>query len=208
MATSKTEIQNSALVKIGEATIASDEQTGKVAATLKRQYPIQRRYLIRRYRWNFAIERVSLAPEATTPDFGFENKFLLPPLCVRVLGLYDANEPLRNYTSSKDPFKVEGRFIHAEGSEIKIFYLEDKTNTTLFDPMFDEALAWLLAADVAFDISSGTDVVKMAREGFAGAIKDAKRADAIEGTPEVIQMSEWVDSRQQLRGPFRAGPIL
>ena len=208
MATSKTEIQNSALVKIAEATISSDGQSGKAAATLKRQYPIQRRYLIRRYRWNFAIERVSLAPEGTKPPFGFENKFLLPPLCLRVLGLYDPVEPLRNYTSSKDPFKVEGRFIHAEGSEIKIFYLQDVTNTTLFDPMFDEALAWLLAADVAFDISSGTGVVTMAREGFGLAISEAKRADAIEGTPEVIQMSEWVDSRQQLRGPFRAGPIL
>ena len=208
MATSKTEIQNSALVKIAEATIASDTQTGKAAATLKRQYPLQRRALIRRYRWNFAIVRVSLAPEGTKPAFGFENKFLLPPLCVRVLGLYDPVEPLRNYTSSKDPFKVEGRFIHAEGTEIKIFYLSDITNTSLFDPMFDEALAWLLAADVAFDISAGIDVVKMAREGYALAIKDAKRADAIEGTPEVIQVSEWVDSRQQLRGPFRAGPIL
>ena len=208
MATSKTEIQNSALVKIGEATIASDAQAGKAAATLKRQYPIQRRALIRRYRWNFAVVRVSLAPEGAAPAFGFQNRFLLPPLCVRVLGLYDPGEPLRNYTSSKDPFKVEGRFIHAEGTEIKIFYLSDITNTTLFDPMFDEALAWLLAADLAFDISSGLDIVKMAREGFALAMKDAKRADAIEGTPEIIQVSEWVDSRQQLRGPFRAGPIL
>ncbi len=208
MATSKTEIQNSALVKIGEATIASDVQVGKAAATLKRQYPIQRRALIRRYRWNFAIERVSLAPEAAKPAFGFDNKFLLPPLCLRMIGLYDENEPQRNYTSSKDAFKVEGRFVHANGDEIKIFYLEDKTNTTLFDPLFDEALAWTLAADVAFDLSSGTDVVKMARDGLALIIKEAKRADAIEGTPEIIQISEWVDSRHQVRGPFRAGPIL
>lgn len=208
MATSKTEIQNSALVKIGEATISSDAQTGKAPATLKRQYPIQRRYLIRRYRWNFAVRRISLAPEATPPAFGFDNKFLLPPLCLRVIGLYDPTEPLRNYTSTKDSFKVEGRLIHAQGTEIKIFYLEDITNTTLFDPMFDEALAWLLASDVAFDISAGTDVVKMARQGFLAAITDAKRADAIEGTPEVIEVSEWVDSRQQTRGPFRAGPIL
>lgn len=208
MATSKTEIQNSALVKIGEATISSDAQTGKAPATLKRQYPLQRRYLIRRYRWNFAMRRVSLAPEAEAPAFGFESKFLLPPLCLRVVGLYDAGEPLRNYTSTKDSFKVEGRMVHANGSEIKIFYLEDVTNTTLFDPMFDEALAWLLASDVAFDISAGTDVVKMTRQGFLQAITDAKRADAIEGTPEVIVASEWVDSRQQQRGPLRAGPIL
>ncbi len=208
MATSRTEIQNSALIKIGEATISSDVQVGKAPATLKRQYPIQRRYLIRRYRWNFAMRRAELAPEATAPAFGFENQFLLPPLCLRVIGLYDSTELLRNYTASKDPFKVEGRMIHAQGTKIEIFYLEDVTNTTLFDPMFDEALAWLLASDVAFDISAGTDVVKMTRQGFLQAITDAKRADAIEGTPEIIEISEWVDSRQQQRGPFRAGPIL
>ncbi|NIR36920.1 MAG: hypothetical protein GWO22_13315, partial [Actinobacteria bacterium] len=62
---------------------------------------------------------------------------------------------------------------------------------------------------MAFNLSSGPDHVKNAAAGYKDAVREAKLADAIEGSPEVLQSSEWLDSRSAgTRGPFREGPIL
>ncbi|NIR36919.1 MAG: hypothetical protein GWN71_15050, partial [Gammaproteobacteria bacterium] len=106
-----------------------------------------RRRLLRRYRWNFAVKRATLAPESPDPDFGFDKRHMLPDDCLRVIGLHDGDEPKRNYTSDKTPFKVEGRFLHVDDDAPEVFYVADVTDTRQFDPMFDEALSWLLAWD-------------------------------------------------------------
>ncbi len=206
MAGSEVEIVNSALIKIGESAIASLDAIQKAARVSKRQYPLMRRRLLRRARWNFAMKRESLAPESTVPKFGFDNKFMLPSDALRVVGLFDENELQQNYTSNRDPWKVEGRFIYADGSELKIFYLADITDTAQFDPQFDECLAWLLASELAFDLTSGVQYVTLTREGFKDAFKEARLSDAIEGTPEFIEASEWVDSRVG-NFPLRIGPV-
>ncbi len=206
MAGSEVEIVNSALIKIGESAIASLDAIQKAARVSKRQYPLMRRKLLRRARWNFAMKRQSLAPESTVPKFGFDNRFMLPSDALRVVGLFDENELQQNYTSNRDPWKVEGRFIYADGSELKIFYLADITDTAQFDPQFDECLAWLLASELAFDLTSGIQYANFAKEGFKDAFKEARLSDAIEGTPEFIEASEWVDSRVG-NFPLRIGPV-
>lgn len=208
MATSDVEIVNSALIKIGEDPIASLDESRKAARRAKRQFPILRNQLLRMYRWNFAIKRATLAPESTGPAFGFESRFMLPDDCLRVLGIYNDNEPLQNYTSSRVPWKVEQGFIHADGDTLNIFYIAEITDPQQFDAQFDEVLAWFIARDLAFNLSSGPDMVKLADSGYKEALREAKLSDAVEGTPEVVQSSEWLDARLGYDyGYYRAGPI-
>lgn len=195
MATSEVEIVNSALVKIGEAPVVSLTEDREQARVASRQYPLKRDELLRRYRWNFAIKRATLAPDATKPAFGYQNRFLMPSTCLRVIGLYDDAELKRNYTATRKSWKVEGRYILSDTDVLRIFYLDRITDPTQFDPMFVEALAWLLAYDIAYALSSGPALIDRALRGFSETIKDAKRADAVEGTPEHIEASEWTDSR-------------
>jgi hypothetical protein len=207
MSVSEVDIVNSALVKIGEDTITSLTDDLRQARFANRQYPLKRAELLRSYRWNFAMRRASLAPDATTPLFGFENRFLLPFNCLRMVGLFDEAEMDRNYTSTKKPWKIEGRYVLANASSIKIFYIEDVTATGDFDPLFIEALAWLLAKDLAYALSTGPRMVQMTDASFRETMRQAKLADAIEGTPEVMEASEWVDSRYA-GGPHRIGPVV
>jgi hypothetical protein len=207
MATSDVEICNSAFVKIGEDTVVSLDEDRKQARYAKRQYPRKRQQLIRSYRWNFAIRRTSLAPEASAPAFGFTNRFLLPYNALKLIGLYDPNEPQNNYTSTRTPYKVEGRYVLADEITLKIFYLEDVTDPGQFDPMFAESLSWLLAWELAYTLSGGGQIADTARQSFYQSIKEARFADAIEGQPEIIQASEWLDSRGIQGGP-RLGPVL
>jgi hypothetical protein len=207
MSVSEVDIVNSALVKIGEETITSLTDDARQARFANRQYPLKRAELLRLYRWNFAMRRASLAPDATKPLFGFENRFLLPFNCLRLVGLYDAAEMDRNYTATKKPFKVEGRYVLANADSIKIFYIEDVTTTAEFDPIFVEALAWSLAKDLAYILSTGPRLVQVADASFKETMRQAKMADAVEGTPEVVEASEWLDSRST-PGPHRIGPVV
>lgn len=207
MATSETEIVNSALGHIGIPAIASIDDNGTAARAAKRQYPLKRDALIRRYRWNFAVTRVSLAPDGTKPAFGFENQFTVPADQLAIIGLFDEDELQRNYTSSTQPWKKEGDRILADGDLLKLFYIRRVTDPRQFDALFDDALGWFLAIDLGPKLSASKKMVELAAVGFKDAIKVAKLADAIEGTPEVIEMSTWLDSRLS-SGPLRAGPIV
>lgn len=208
MASSETEIANSALAKIGEGSITELGQNTAAARLVNRQYPLVRDALIRSYRWNFAIKRVTLAPEAEKPDTGFTNKFMFPPDALRIIGIFDENELQQNYTASRIPFKIEGRFILADDEVLPIFYLARITDVSQFDASFAEAFAWKLAVDLSYPLTTNRKVREDALLGFRLSIKEAKLADAIEGSPEIIESSEWLDSRHAGFNPFRPGPIV
>ena len=78
-----------------------------------------------------------------------------------------------------------------------------------WDPLFGEAFAWLLAKDLAFYLTTSSKYANLAFAAFKNAMRDAKVANAFEGTPEVLTSSEWLDARSTLGAPsnFRPGPI-
>jgi hypothetical protein len=206
---SDTEVVNSALIKIGAKTLTDlDTDSSREAVVARRSYPVQLDALLRRARWNFAKERVSLAPDGTAPTFGYENRFRLPADLISVIGLYDPNEPLQNYTGTTAPWSIEGRYLLTTDAEAKVMYIKRVTNMAEWDPLFGEALAWLLAKDLAFYLTTGSKYANLAFAAFKNAMIDAKIANAFEGTPEVLTSSEWLDARGTT-GPsnFRAGPI-
>lgn len=208
MPSSETEIVNSALIKIGEQTVTSLDDNREQAQIAKRQYSLKRDELLRTYRWNFALARRELAPEAEDPPFGFGSKFLMPTDALRIISIYDPSQRLRNYTATDQDWKVEGRYVLANGDKIEIFYIRRVTNVLEFDALFAEALAWFLAQDIAFALSTGPQMLQQLRNGFSQAIRNARFADAIEGKPEVLESSEWLESRiaRSSVGP-RQGPV-
>ena len=207
MANSEVEIANSALARIGEDPITSLTENRRAARFANRQYPLARDALIRSYRWNFAIKRVTLAPEATQPDTGFTNQFMFPTDALKIIGIFDEDELQQNYTASRIPHKIEGRFILTDDDTLPLVYIARITNVANFDALFVDAFAWRLAIDLSYPLTTTRKVREDAIVGFKLSIKEAKLADAIEGSPEVIIASEWIDSRT-LNAPLRLGPVV
>lgn len=208
-ANSKTRIINSALLKCGEEAIASPDDDSRAARYSNRQYDIIRDNLLRAYNWNFAIGRATTAPDATAPAFGFAYQHQMPDDCLRVIGVFDEAEPIQNYTSSTVPHKIEGRSILTDEDTLYIFYIKRVTDEALFDATFNEAFALALAIDLAYFLTAGNDRVSRLEDRFLKSIRLAKLADAIEGSPEIIVSSDWLDARMMggsLEG-FRPGPI-
>ena len=206
---SQVEIVNNALVEIGEATITSIDQNTRAARTAKRVWDNVRREMLTRYRWNFAKKRATLAADVTAPAFGYTHAFTVPTDFLQLIGVYDSAEDQRQLTATRQAYASEGRKILYDGTALSIFYVADITDTAQFDPLFESALVYKLALRLAYDLSTGTGRSEAIQGFFTEAIKTAKFSNAIQNTPEVIQASEWVDSRfYGTTGPFRAGPIL
>ncbi len=206
MANSEVEIVNSGLVKIGESRITSLDQDTEAARVANVQYPILRDKLLREYRWNFSIKRETLALDATSPGFGFPHQFRLSVDCLRVLGVYDDTERLENYTSSRVQWKVENsndelRLLTTE-SVTQVFYIARVTNVALFDSQFAEVLSVDCGIDWAYTLSTGLDRLRGLKDERVELIRQAKRTDAIEGKPEVIEATDWVDSRYGFGSEF------
>lgn len=207
MASSEVEICNSALVKLGEERISSLDDPGKAARTCKRQYPLKRDQLLEDYNWTFAIKRIALSADGADPEFGFEARFLLPADCLRFLGLYDPNALPVNYTGTNIAHKIEGRYLLLDDTAANIFYIQRVTNVLEFSPSFAEALACFLAWDMAYDLTGSSTREQRLEAMFAHAIRRARFTQAIQGQPELIEASEWMDARQQGGVIGRIGPV-
>lgn len=186
-------IINSALIKISESPLSANDGSRRAVFAFS-QYDRLRQALLRGYNWNFAMRRAVLATSPTAPLFGFRKRAELPNDLLHLRGVYSSGEPQQNYTTADIPHRVEGGFLLVDSDAPQIFYTADLMDSGAFDPLFSEALAWRLALDLSFALSTGPNMAQVAERGFAFALREAKVANSIEGTPELIQASEWVDS--------------
>lgn len=210
-APSDVDIANSALFKIGDSPIQSFAEESRRARVVTTLYPAKRRELLMRYRWTFAMSRAALAPLAAAPAFGFTFQFNLPADCLAVVGIFDQSESLRNYTSSKEAYKIEGRRLLFVDNAVNIYYVADVEDTSKFDPLFAEALALRLATDLVYALSTGQSRSPQIERDFRDTLRVAKQQNAIQSTPEIIEADEYLSARYSDRGGdefLRAGPIL
>lgn len=210
MAASDVEIINNALIEIKEEVITARTANNKRARTADAIYDVHRKALLRRYRWNFAIKRTTLAATGIVPDFGFGAAFNLPADHIHFLGIYSASEPLQNYTSSEQQYKIEGGQVLSDGDSLEIFYIANIENTVMFDPSFDRMFILSLAKSFAYALGSSAERRAQIKLDYDEALADAKRASAFETQPEVIRSSEWLDAHDygDYYRRLRIGPVV
>lgn len=185
---SKTQIGNRALAKVGERRVSNFEtDNSERALIINGMYESVRDALLRNYPWNFAIKRVSLAADGTAPEWGFNKRYKLPSDYLALLGI--ENEPR---------YQVEGGYILTdEGAPLKIKYTRRVTSEGNFDPMFSEAFAAELAVEASERLTQSNSKKQILRDQRDIIIKDAFAADSIANPPQAIQEDEWVLAREQ-----------
>lgn len=189
MAATVEAICNSALRKIGAEEIASISDSNKRARLCNTLYPKIRDRLQRSYLWNFCIERAALVESATDPAFEFTNQFDKPVDMLRPLYLYQGGT-----------WREEGDYIVTNDSSANLVYIKQETDPTKFDSMFDEAIAWILASELAYPIVQSITLAQSAAAQANEILMDAKSADAQSGTPQEFNADAWLQSRENFTG--------
>ncbi len=189
--TTVTQIQNSALIKLGAELINSEDDENKRARLIKEQYPKVRDDLLRAHPWKFARTRVELAPIDPIPDeyssFDYDYVFQLPSDCLRVIG---------TNLCDTDQWDVEDRFFLANTTPVIIKYIKQVTNVTKFDDNFCECLAWALAADIAYALTQNVARETSAQASFKAKLAEARSFNAQQGSGPRVSADNFINVRR------------
>lgn len=151
---SDVEICNMALGRVGVAhEISSLDEESTEAEQCNRFYAAARDRLLRRYPWQFAQRYYTLELVAEDPNDDWAYSYRYPSTCLRiqkfVLGGRDRTTRVPWRLAHDDT----GKLIFTDQADAVILMTARVTNTELFDPIFVDAFAWELGADVAIPLS-------------------------------------------------------
>lgn len=184
----ETSICNLALGRIGDERIISMDDASQSARYCKLFYSQTRDEVLRSHPWNFAIRRDTLTALASTPPFGWDYQYQIPSDLLRLLQFngWDAWEPL-------DLYEIESGKLLTDESTAQIRYIFQITDTTLFDPLFTEALSLKLASKLSRPLT-GTQALGEAILGEYQKMTAplARRIDGGNARPK--KKDQWVES--------------
>lgn len=183
---SKTEIANHALLKLGETRVSNIEtDIEKKSKTIRELWNEVRDALLEAYPWNFAIKRVSIAADGTAPVYGWDNAFSVPVDFLKLL-----------YIKDTDEYVIEnGKILTDTDAPLYITYVARITDTSRYNPLFNEALACRLAFDACESITQSNTKKEFLYKEYMQAINTAFQSDAIQDPPQDVQESPWVTAR-------------
>jgi len=186
---STVEMCNSALNMLGASNIISLTEDSKNARLLNQRYVSARDAVFRSHNWNCLIKRVELAADTDVPAFEFTHQYTLPSDCLRVIRTQYSNDV------DSDIFKIEGRKLLTNESEIKIIYLSRNTDVNEYDSLLQEAIAARLASELAYAITQSNSVMQLMQGIYENKIREARFMDATEGTADKLEANEFITAR-------------
>ncbi len=182
------DVINGALHKLGVGSIEALGDDANAARVATDTYSMLLDAVLSDAPWDFATTRVELTAHATSPDFGFDNAFDLPALCLRVREM--VNE--RSY-----PWVVEqAQILTSHESPIQITYTALVVDEALYTPQFIEAFQARLAAEWAEPLIASSSVQDLMMKAYDSKISAAKTIEAGQtGLHADTTDGSWVDSR-------------
>lgn len=202
MAQSVTGIANRALQLLGAASIMNLTDNTPEARECTRAYDPCRRAELRAHYWNFATARAALAPDAAAPAFGYQYQFTLPVDCVRIVLPNDSTldwkqegrKILTNYAQS--PFGAAASFSTSTASPILYLqYISDVMDSTVFDPLFCEALSHRMAMAMCERLTQSNQKSQMLQGSYRAVVSEARMTDAMENLPADPPDDSWITAR-------------
>lgn len=190
-------IANLALRRLGAERIASLTEDSENARAVNDCHDTVRDYVLRLHPWNCAMERASLAANATAPAFGYAVQYTLPtdPWCLRVWRIGSGSGALARLDSSLE-YKVEGRKILTDvAAPLKILFIKRITDPELFDAALTVCIAAHIAAEIAYRVTNSRKAEELAIKWSEQTLARARSADAQEGTPEPIESDYLIGER-------------
>ena len=180
------DICNRALDKLGHGAITSLTDGTKASNLCTRTWDIVRDQVLRDHPWNFAVQRTTTAPSATLPDWGFSYQHPVPSDLLRLIEVRDL---------SAGEYQVESNHILADSDVLYIRYVPRITDPVKFDSLFVDAVSSRLAYELCESLTQSNTKRNILWDEYTDGLTRAKRADAQENPPMVLEEDDWVNAR-------------
>lgn len=186
MASSDTEICNSALVKLGGRRIVSLTDSDPLAKTLAEQYPKHRDDLLYSHPWRFALK--TYAPAEIPPPTGVgvsATRYAIPPDCLRIIGT----------DCPTDTWYLADGSVYVDRQFPIITYIAQITDVSKFTPGFSETLALKIAADIAYSVTQSVSLSDKLNQQYEAKLRQVRSFSAQEGSVQRVYADDWLNSR-------------
>ena len=183
------DICNQALVSLGMNPIVTLDSSDNSAVRCKNLFPVCRDRMLRDHVWSFAVKSATCQKAAeTSARTDYPIVSVLPVDCIRVVRLTSGN-----------PYLLRGRKLLLTSAPDTLEYVSRVTNAEYFDPAFADALASLIACELALYGTRDGSVLQYHREQYMRKISAAKAIDSIENIHDHQRggrVSAFLDSRR------------
>ena len=199
---SKINIANNALMRIGNTRfIESLTSAQNEAIVINRVFDAVRQRLIRRLPWPFARQVVTLG--LTTKEIpGWRFCYRYPSQALRIFNVCGTEDlgwewwPLPGEYPAYEMQKVDGTEVVATNKvQAKALIVTDVDDTSDLDPLFEDALIWALACEVAAPLAGSSQLVQTATDAAARAYDVARAASLSEREEYPAPIPEFVRAR-------------
>lgn len=191
-AMTETGVCNMALDILHEGPISSIEDDEPNARRFKRNLDAQRDAFLAAHPWNFAVSRASLAASADTPAFGWDQKYLLPGDCLRLLPLKVGG----NFDGANIAHEIEGGYLLTDAAApLNIRFVRRVSELGLWSPLAVTAFAAFLAANLAHAVTGKASFAQFAANRFENELKRARRIDGLQGSLERADTNDVIAVR-------------
>lgn len=172
------EVCNLALGRIGEGAsrpIVSLTESTDSARACNRVFAPALQALLREYRWPFAQSSVQLATVAQTVP-GWDYVYAYPEGVLTLHGLAGEDIDPGRQPVWRHPFRVlaatsgESLVIATDLEDAWAHYTLDITNPHFGDALFQDALAWRVAKEVALSLKADPRMAQLAAQQYADAL--------------------------------------
>jgi len=189
MASTKIDICNGALIRIGERVISSLTDGTATADLCSNRYEIARRKVLRSHPWKRARKRAVLAASGTAPDFQWERQFPIPSDCLRVWLVTDVNgDPINEW-------EFEGNMILTDETLIYLKYIQDYDDVSSLDDSLNEVISLQMALEMSYVRSGDESATRRIMEEYRIKFAEAKSIDAKEDYQKTIDADEWINAQ-------------
>ncbi|PLX33673.1 MAG: hypothetical protein C0605_15900 [Hyphomicrobiales bacterium] len=173
---------------LGETALGSVDDDSRIARLLRDEYDQARDAELRKHHWNFAVRRAALAADAEAPAFGWARAFTLPSDYIALLPLTEDGSA----AAASLPYALEGgRLLSDAPAPLRIRYVARETREGMFDPLFADALAAMLALRIGHTITGKASYMDRANRIYERAVLEARLNDAIESPFLHAEPSEY-----------------
>lgn len=192
------EICNRALANLNHGIRISDiDEDSNEADQCRLYYDASRRAALRAFPWNFAMAYEALAELSDDPvSSQWSVMYGYPSGCLAVRAILPqpAGSTPNKFEVALNATKT-ARVIMCDVADATARFTYDIEDPTLFDPQFEDALAWMLASQMANVLTGSVQMKQMAETQFRNVINSAWVSDGSEGVQEPVPEAEWVRAR-------------
>jgi len=178
-----------------EGSQAGGLDTARLCANL---WPTVRNAILRSHNWSCATTRVLLSPEATTPEFGFAYRYILPSDWLRNVEINGTQADAVDYRTETVGDGNGGKRLLIDQPGLQLVYIWKNKDVESWDAMLVAAVELAMAARMAYAVTQSTSLRDQLNGDLRRYMAQCRAVDGQDESPATLGSFEILGARRSL----------